>query len=128
MSVYLRSANKLQRGICHPVSAEASSRPPCVSYEWFVVDTVAEGQVFPPNNSGFPCLYHSTNIQFTASSTCCAYQKGKGTKRGNLHKEFFFKLMGFEWSAILNFFIKCIIIRYIFRIIEETLRSVILNF
>jgi hypothetical protein len=45
----------------------------------FVVDKVAS-----PNNSGFPCQYHSTNAPYSFSSTCCSYQKDKWAKPGNL--------------------------------------------
>jgi hypothetical protein len=53
------------------------------AYVRVMVVKVAMGQI-SLRELWFPCQYHSTNASYSALSTCCAYQKEKRAKAGNL--------------------------------------------
>jgi hypothetical protein len=64
-----------------PFAAESGFRFEVISCENYCGESGTRTD-FPPNTSVFsPRYYNSTN--YSHSSTCCSYQKNKGSKPGN---------------------------------------------
>jgi hypothetical protein len=68
------STENVQRDSKRGNSEKINPRPVCVRY---VVDNVAQEQVFPPSTSGFPSHCHSTNAPYLSTEGQALELSGK---------------------------------------------------
>ena len=87
---------------CRVLSPRQPRFDPTAVYVRLVVDKVVLANVYFPSTSAVPCRYHSTNAQYSLSSTLSPYHKNNKWGLRIFYKSAFFRKPGSAGDIKLN--------------------------